>query len=246
MSVLSPTENKDHNLDLFDIFQRTQASKPAPLNDAIVIVDLRDLSSQQIASSVERLLGGSPKVIGLDFRFTGPGCSDALDTAGTRDLAELVKRNSNVILGYDLHATGVYDALRRELPGQLGYVNVHAADTLVTVRHFSARTQRGSTWHFSFAAQLAKAYDLNRWTTYKERDMGHELIHFLPVRDGAEAYRVVPYTQLATADSSTLKEQLMGKLVVVADKRALSGFRPALHTAQSDSVRAQLSRHAGL
>lgn len=218
LSILNPTENKDRNLDLFDVVQRAQRGVPSPLNDEIIIIDLRDTCRADIAAAVKVLLTADPSVIGLDMVLDGSGCAGGRDTAGTEALLDLIRADDRLVLGYDLHDTAGTSALRRERPGQLGYVNLHVSDELSTVRSYPALHTVGSTVHYSFAAQLAKAHAPERWLSLLGREMDFELFHFVPVRDAAPAFPLLAFPDLAGLDSLSLQRSLRGKVLIVADR----------------------------
>ncbi|NVO04162.1 MAG: CHASE2 domain-containing protein, partial [Bacteroidetes bacterium] len=217
----------------------SKIKEPPPADTNIVLVNIGNLSRNEIAKEVEIINKYEPKVIGIDAFFKKPK-DESIDSS----LESAFSKVKNLVLVSKLiynQETNQFDTLQTSLPrfnkyAKNGYANFitgenNASD--LTTREFYPRANVSDSTENIFAAEILKIANPKAYEKLEKRNNEYEIINW---RGNIERYYHLDVSDVFNPDQnlSFLKNKivLMGYMGETMDKLSLEDifFSPLNHT----------------
>lgn len=188
---IKPIKQEFEDFDIYDLYysnywKNIHTEKDGLINNSLksknIILIQSETDRASILTQLKNIQKLEPKVIGIDLFFEG-NKNLKIDSS----LRNYIHSQKNIICGYNIDTIIDGSIIIQNQPitegadfagNKMGYINLPYLEEYDVIRKYSPYTKNNELLYYSFAVQLFRFIDSQKWNSIKQNIKEHELIDY--------------------------------------------------------------------
>ncbi len=211
LGILNPIKLGLKDFDFNDIYySKSKNTDKIKLDNRVTIINTGYADREGIAAMIDKVASYKPKVMGLDFLFSGPK-----DPVKDSILRETINRNKNLVLAvkFQLDSAGKFMTAGNYFKTdstKFGYVNFPTKGDQETIRTYFPFKSDKHTSLPSFTSALVKVYDSAAYKKVEKKGDKQIIINYSRQYNyDNKKYWVIEDVMNTPVDESTIKDRIV-------------------------------------